>query len=236
VVGRANPDGTVLAYDTFTGKELLRANGKQGTLTALALSSDGRLLASGGGNTTVLVWSVPVPRRERPAAVDLEALWRDLGGDAVTAFRAVNTLEALPKRAVKLFGARLKPPPVVDASHIARLIAELDSDEFKVREKAYEELEALGGAAEAALRKAARSSSLEVKRRAEELLSKLKRDGVAPERLRFLRAVEVLERVGTPAARMVLANLAKMKLKAVLAQDVKATLARLGEPEVPPGK
>jgi WD40 repeat protein len=230
VVARGNNDGTAVVYDVFTSKPLLRADGKQGSLYGLALSRDGRLLATGGGNTTVLVWSVSVPRAERPERPDVEALWRDLGGEAGMAFRAVNTLAVLPDEAVKLFGARLKPPAEADPKHIARLITDLDSDEFRVREKAYDDLAALGVAAEGALRKAVRSGSLEVRRRAEELLSKLSRDGVAPERLRFLRGVEVLERLDTPAARAVLRGLAKMKLEAVLAQDVQATLARLGEP------
>ena len=69
-------------------------------------------------------------------AADLEACWKDLGGDAKDGFRAVGRLTAAPDKAVALLRERLKPAPMADVERLDRLIADLDSREFKVRELA----------------------------------------------------------------------------------------------------
>src|SRR5206468_630854 len=178
-------------------------NGGQGPVLSLAFSADGRLLACGGANTTVLVWRLPALALPTRPGGDPEALWRDLAdADPARAYRAVLALAAAPGRAVPLIKERLKPRPAADPRRVARLVADLDSDEFEVREKASEELATLGPGAEAALRKAlAGEVSAEVRSRVEDLLAGLEKGSAARERLRDLRAVEVLERAGTPAAR-----------------------------------
>jgi hypothetical protein len=71
--------------------------------------------------------------------------------------------------------------------------------------------------------------STEVRERITELLNRIAKNGVAPERLRGLRAVEVLEHVGTPQARQLLAELARQVNDPALEQDIQASLERLGE-------
>ena len=44
---------------TWFGLQVLRRNGEQGGVLSLAVSRDNRRLASGGANTTSLVWGVP---------------------------------------------------------------------------------------------------------------------------------------------------------------------------------
>jgi hypothetical protein len=84
---------------------------------------------------------------------------------------------------------------------------DLGSDQFKVREQATKELEKLSEVAAPALHKAlAGDVSLEIKRRLEALSEELA--NWPAETLRAVRAVEVLEHVGTPAARAVLEGLA----------------------------
>ncbi len=63
-----------------------------------------------------------------------------------------------------------EPAPSID-----RLIAQLGSSEFADREKAMESLAAIGGRALEALRKAAASDDLEIRRRAEELIRRIER-------------------------------------------------------------
>jgi hypothetical protein len=60
-----------------------------------------------------------------------------------------------------------------DAAHIARLVEQLGSDSFAEREAASRDLERIGAAALEALRKAARSSDIETRRRAEALVKKI---------------------------------------------------------------
>src|SRR5439155_800085 len=82
---------------------------------------------------------------------------------------------------------------------LERLIRDLDDRSFRVRERAFNELEKLGGQAEAVLRKAlAGQPSLEARRRMDTLVAKLDGQEVPPERLRALRTLRVLEELNTP--------------------------------------
>jgi hypothetical protein len=224
-------NGLLHVYSTATGAEIAHFEMQQGPLTAVAFSRDGRLLASGGVNGTILVWEVPP--EPRPAALDdarRAALWMDLGSaDAARAFRAMAALADAGPASVRLLedrmGTRPGPP---DAATLARLVADLDSDTFEVREKAAQKLADAGPAAEPALRKALDNpSSPEQKRRARELLDRIKNDGLPPDYVRALRAVEVLEQIGTAEARRVLRGLASKKLEADVAEEVRASLERL---------
>jgi WD40 repeat protein len=232
LVARGNGDGTVQLYDTATGKEVAKFAGRQGSVSALAFSRDGRLLASGSHNSTILVWRVPEVARPAPAAPDEKArerLWAELAErDAAKAYRAVLALAARPAEAVPLLQAKLKPRPGPDPMRLAKLLADLDSDDFETREAASKALEALGPDAEGALRRAlGQAPSAEVRQRVEELLAKFEKAGPVTERVRFVRAVEVLERAGTPAARGALEGLAKAQLSPELAREVETSLQRL---------
>src|SRR5439155_20517446 len=89
-------------------------------------------------------------------------------------------------------------------------IAELDSEQFAVREKASAELGKLGASAEAALRKAlAVDPSLEVRCRIEALLAPLDKNSWPGMPLQSWRALAILERINNDDARQVLEGLAK---------------------------
>jgi hypothetical protein len=116
---------------------------------------------------------------------------------------------------------RLRPASKATSEEIGHRIADLDSDEYAVRERASEELEGEMDRAEPALRKVLREMpSLEVRRRIERLLSKA-------ELIRALRAVEVLEHIGNSEAKKVLETLATGAESARLTEEAKASLARL---------
>jgi hypothetical protein len=70
--------------------------------------------------------------------------------------------------------------------------------------------------------------SLEVRRRIEGLLEKAAHPVLPSERLRPLRAVEVLERTGTDDARAILKELASGMPEARLTEEARAALGRLG--------
>ena len=90
------------------------------------------------------------------------------------------------------------------------MLTELDSESFEAREKAEQELARFGDKAEPALRAALEAQpSPEVRKRVEGLLARLNEPPqLSPLVVEKLRAVRVLEQVGTPAARAVLAQLA----------------------------
>src|SRR5205823_3023971 len=152
--------------------EVAELAGGEGQVSALAFSRDGRLLASGSHNSTVLVWRVPEVARPAPAAPDgkaRERLWAELADkDAAKAYRAVLALAARPAEAVPLVRAKLKPRPGPDEKRLAKLLADLDSDDFETREAASKGLAALGPDAEGALKRALDAApSAEVRQRVE---------------------------------------------------------------------
>jgi RNA polymerase sigma factor (sigma-70 family) len=235
VLALGDSDGTLRLCLAATGKELQRLRGHRNSITCLAFAPDGKTLASAGYDTTALVWDVTrlleraAEQTGELAAGQPETLWGELAGDdAAEAYQAIQKLAAAPRQAVPLLAARVRPVAVVPAARTASLLADLDSDDFAVRQKAAVALEELGESAGPALRRAlAAGPSPEVRRRVEALLHKLRKEAPEPERLRELRALEVLEQVGGPEARQALEALAGGMPEARLTREAKAALGRL---------
>ncbi|HZY84054.1 MAG TPA: sigma-70 family RNA polymerase sigma factor [Gemmataceae bacterium] len=233
-------EGTVYLGEIATGRERHRFVGHRGRVLSLAFAADGRALVSGTEDTTALVWDLTgrlaAGEKWGPALspADLAAHWATLGGaDAEAGFRAVRALAADPARSVPFLGERLRPVAGAEEKRLGRLIADLGSDQFAVREKATAELEKLGEAALGAVRKAlAAQPEFDTRRRLERLIEKQGREewSPSPERLRTIRALEVLERAGTPEARRVLEALARGAPGARLTRDAQAARERLPSP------
>jgi RNA polymerase sigma factor (sigma-70 family) len=226
-------DGVVRLWEMASGRERRRFTGHTGWAYRVQFAPDGRRLASASNDTTAVLWDLTTPSAaERRLAAGLteeqaQALWADLAGDAERADRAIRLLVAAPVRAVSLLHERLRPVPEVDPERVKKLIAQLDHDQFAERERASRELAALDELAVLALRKAARQrTSLEHRRRIEALLERSS-NGRRPEVLQSLRAIEVLERIGTPDARRLLASLTQGAIEARQTQDAKAAAGRL---------
>jgi hypothetical protein len=109
-----------------------------------------------------------------------------------------------PEKVPELIRERLKPPRAPDPALIRRWIAELDDAKFAVRDAAQRNLAAEGPAIRNTLVAALKTApSQEARSRLKRLLDDLG-DRLPPERLRMLRALEVLEvleRIGTADAR-----------------------------------
>jgi hypothetical protein len=158
---------------------------------------------------------------------DRDKCWDDLAADAARAYPAMGKLLAAAAQAEALLSDRVKPAPAAEVRRIEALIADLASEQFKVRDRATKELEKLGEVAAPALRRALSGDPpLEVKRRLEALEEKL--SNWPPETLRQVRAVEVLEHLGTPAARAVLERLMREGARdARLTREADAALRRM---------
>jgi RNA polymerase sigma factor (sigma-70 family) len=227
-------DGIIQVRDLALGEWLPVAHGHQGVVAALAVAPDGRSFASGSWDTTALVWRTEalVGKRPlaagRPTAREVEGLVEALAGnDASGAYRAAWVLAGAPE-CVPLLKARVRPAQVADGPRLKALLADLDSEQFTVREAATAELGRLGGAATPALREVLRGSpSPEVRRRVQGLLTALAPGG-EQERL-SARVVEVLELLGTPEAVGLLEALAQGAPAARQTQDAKASLRRLSQ-------
>jgi WD40 repeat protein len=227
-------DGAVRLDDLYGGQLLHECRSEGGLLGSLVFSPDGRLLAASCRDTTVLVWATPPWGRatgQRPDDRTLAALWEDLEDDgrarrgaesrteppgeswkradramAARAYAAIGRLSAEPEQSIPLLKNRLRVGPPVDVRRLRALIAGLDHDRFAERAAADDELARLGVVAAPALREAlARGPSPEARRRLQRLLGGLQQRQSSAS---YVRAVQVLERIGTEEARQVLTALA----------------------------
>jgi WD40 repeat protein len=218
-------DQTVRLWEMVSGQEVLRFDvPAPPAVCAAAFAPDGRALFTGMNDSTALVWGLAPAAGEAGQALGprrLEELWADLGGaDAARAYQALWALALAPGQAVPLLEQRLRPAAAAEARRLRRLCAELNSDTYAVRARAYEGLQKAGAAAVPTLRAAlAGRPPLEAHRRLEGLL--------AAEALRRGRALAVLERVGTPRARDALAALAGGRPDDPLTGEARAALERL---------
>jgi RNA polymerase sigma factor (sigma-70 family) len=240
---RFSPDGRMLAYsgdgsdptipllEAASGRERRCLAGQLGYVTSLSFSADGRRLLS-SCYEEALVWDLGISRTSKtPTAAEAEKLWADLAGeDAARAYAAIHKLAASPNVAVPFLRKHLPPVPAADEKRVARLIADLDSDDFATRQRASGDLEKLGERALPAYRRALEGKpSLETRRRLEDLQRRAYAAwwDVSGERLRSLRAIEALEMAGTEEARDVLKTLAAGAEGTRLTQEATAALKRL---------
>jgi WD40 repeat protein len=243
-----SPDGRLLAlpvgsdrdkkvqlWEMTTGKVRRTLEGHRGETLDYAFTADGQRVITASRDTTVLVWDL-VRRSEAqigPATGEqMQALWQELAqADAGRADRAIWRLAALPGQTIPFLQRRLRPVKDADPAQLARLAADLESEEFAVREAATKKLADLAEMAQPALQQALSGTpSLEARRRIEPLLARLKGPIVSAQPIQALRAVEVLEHIGTAEARRLLAQLAGGAEKARLTQTARASLARLTRP------
>jgi WD40 repeat protein/beta-lactamase regulating signal transducer with metallopeptidase domain len=229
------PGNSVRVWDVAAAKEIGQFKGHEGPVTALAFAADGKTLATGSSDTTILTWNAAALKREpRPPVGDVDAkqvdaLWSNLAGDdAAKAFQSILALAAAPKQAVPFLRERLQAAAAVDRKTLERLVNDLDSEKYAVRQKATEELHKLGDLAIPPLKKLIASQpTLETRRRAEILLDKLIGGVLTPEQIRMVRAVEVLEKVGTPEARQIIETLAQGAPGALPTRQAQAVLERM---------
>jgi RNA polymerase sigma factor (sigma-70 family) len=239
-----SPDNRTLAvaegkevrlWELLTGTERHRFRGHERLVQAVAYSPDGKTLASGSEDTTILIWDVTGQAlgKGRPVGFmpgEGDILWDDLAAEAPKAYRAMRRLlGAPPAETVLLLKDRLRAGTA--EARIARLLADLDADEFIIREKATTELAKLGKVAEPQLREVLLvRPSPEVRRRVERLLEQLAGVNGATmsvQQRTALRALEVLEHIGTPDARQVLEKAARGAPGDRLTQEAKRAVERL---------
>jgi RNA polymerase sigma factor (sigma-70 family) len=223
--------GGVALIELATGKMRHLFRGQQGIVTALAFSPDGATLVSGGDDGSALVWEIKPTGQGKTelTAEQRDALWANLAdADAVKAYQAVRTLAGAPKQAIALF-QQIRPVAPTGLKEVGQHIKNLAASDFQVRKKAEEALAKLGHKAAPALKKALEDMpELDVVQRLERLLAALDDRPLKPDELRVVRAVEVLEAAGTEEARKLLQEWAKGATAAVLTEEAKASLVRLG--------
>jgi hypothetical protein len=229
-------DGTIRLWEVASAKELQRFEEAGNTAYCVAFSPQGDRLASAMSNGTALIWDLrPVNRRvarPQPTPEEVPQLWATLSGDdGAATLRAIWRLGASGAEGVRLLRGQLRAIPVVEWARIRQFIRDLDHGDFAVREAASQELRAVAVQAEPLLRPAlAQTDSQEVRARIQSLLQPLGGGMIRqPETLRTLRSIWVLERIGTPAARQVLDDLAHGAPGVRVTEEAEAACKRLDQ-------
>jgi WD40 repeat protein len=230
--------------DSLSGKQLARyaapdvicdKQNRHWIQPGFVCSPDGGTLATAHEDGSIVLWKVPRSGTIHPAPLadgEAEKLWTDLGSTSpMTARTAVERLARHPDAASALLATHFRPLPA-DAK-LTALIDDLDSDKSERREEAARQIRTYGAKAEPALRRTlTKAPSLEIRRRIENLLAEI---APAPlhlplsgDRLRGVRAIEVLERAGNVAARSLLQSWSEQTQDVHLAIEARLALERLG--------
>ncbi|MCI0639450.1 MAG: WD40 repeat domain-containing protein [Gemmataceae bacterium] len=229
----AGQDHVIRVWHRYDGKLLAKYKGHLGPVTSLLFDRESKRLISGSRDTTALVWKVPeLPEQATKslAADELRRLWKEIAGDdAGLASQAISAFASQGNVAVSFFKDHLRPIPPANADILAKLIADLDSDQLVVRQQATVAIEKIGDVAEPALEEALRGKlRLETQRRIEKILEGwLIEQMPGPNELQQLRALEALERIKNSDARSLVAALAKGAAGARLTREAERMLKRM---------
>ncbi len=228
-------------FDTLTGQLVHRHPIPDDRPYAYVFSPDGRALAvAQSGGTALILDAARVLGAIRPPAAPLRqqvlsAFWARLAEpDAAQAAGAMAAFSAASEQTVPFLQRTLPPAPPESRRPVGELIRDLDHKDFAARRKATEELLEHGREAAGAVRAALRKPpSLEARRRLEQILGRLERARPAPDVLRAVRAVEILERIGDRPARELLEALTGGAAQARLTREARAALQRLSRRTLP---
>jgi hypothetical protein len=205
----------------------------QGRLAAaaVAFSPDGRLLATGLRDGTILLWPVPAPVPDgRWSESEAAATWDALAEDLPTnAYPALWQLSDYPAQTVRFLRGKVALTPVAKTDEWARLIAGLDNPRFAEREAASKRLRELGRAADGPMRQALKQSPSPEQRERIEALLAAHEPAARPrgDDLRAVRAVAIAEAIGTAEARKLLAEWAERGSPPRLADEAARAAERL---------
>lgn len=221
-VAAVGSDNILRVWEVATGQEVRNYRPyvqEQGwsRFASLVFAADGRTIVTSGTDAQILQWDLTGRLRDgqfQPAALstqDLRHHWNNLAGaDGEQAFDSFWVLASNPQATLPFLQHHLAPTPAVDNERIAKLIQTLDSADFSQRESAMEELAKLEELAEPALRKAQEAKpSLEVRRRLDTLLDAIRDAPLSPDKRRQIRAITILEQVGSDKAQDLVQRLAK---------------------------
>jgi WD40 repeat protein len=195
-------------------------------VTGVAFGPDGRRLAVATAPRPVDLYELA----DRPAAWDATTAgraWDALGGGSGEEVLAgIGLLREHAAEAVEFLKTRIKVPTIPTAEWVAARIKALDSPVYRDREKAAAELVEAGELIGPALAAARAKATPANRERLAALIAKA--EAPTPDKLRAMRACEVLEGLNTPEARGLLAAWAKGPASATLTREATESLGRLG--------
>jgi len=230
--GTKEPAPVVRAWHVATGKLLGEFAAHRLQITGLAFDPAARQLAAGDAAGRVIVWKLP-PSPAARKAMPLADAWQYL--DAINPLAGHDAMSDLladgPAKSVPALLAAITNLDK-EREQLKKSIADLDSDEFRVRERAWRTLAKTGYRGMELLKDPARPKlGAEGEERVRTLLARFETDGFhKPENdlygdtLRLLRAMQTLEVSHSPEAKSALEEITKKFAGARVALDAAAIL------------
>ena len=218
--GVFTPDGKVLVassggngktlrlWEVATGKEIRRLQTQQWCAWSVAISSDGRMLASAADDGTVVLWEMATGKelcRLRGQQGRLRSV--AFSPDGKTMATAGQNTTVLIWLLSELYPAKEVPSTKLDPKDLPSLWADLANDDAV---KGYQA-----------------EGTLIVNAKVAVPFLQEKLSTPTPERLRSQRAVMVLEQIGSPEAKDLLETLSKGAEGALLTEEAKAARKRM---------
>jgi hypothetical protein len=227
------PDGRTLCALSYNGPPALLETLTAKTVRKLpapvrayaaSYSPDGRTLATGGPDGTILIWDLTGTADPN---MEFETLWSTLSSsDAHAAYDAVWTLAARGNKTIETLSAKFRPDT---PSSIESQLTDMDSDEAAERERATAELARMGPDIEPLLREALKRDGLsnEVQSRVKYLLDLIAQSaGKQPKILAQLRGIHALELIGTEGAIQALRTIAAQATSSLVRRHAERAAAR----------
>jgi WD40 repeat protein len=229
MLARLGNKGLVRIWEVHAGQ--IRTSielGQEASANALAFSQEGRTLAVSVDGGPVFLWDLYAGKPLTLSRTEVERAWDNLqSSDGAKAFASVVRLTHSRVPALAFLREKVAPIGLADPTVVDQLIANLDHKEFRKREAAARSLAELGERAQDPISKALTAGpSPETRDRLEKLLAA--DDRRTPEQLRRLRAIEVVEMIGTPESGMILTEWAAGAPGAEFTKESAAALERLG--------
>jgi hypothetical protein len=236
-LGLQGQEGVQL-WEIASQTEKARLQGQKGSVTCLAFSRDGAILASGAEDGTIWLRALrhraerKRPMSRVPSDEELTTCWQTLGElDAKKAERAMQVLIDSGGQSIALIRLLCRPVRLPPASKIDALIRDLDNDQFSGREQATADLRDLGELAWPAIEKALKGKlAMEARRRLEDARRAIRPLASSRRDLQYWRAIEVLERIGSSEAQAVVRTLAGGAAEARVTREAQACVERMSRP------
>ncbi len=242
-----SPDGRIIAagrydvtlLDRYTGKVLGQLpHARRGTVSALAFSPSGDRLAVAAGDSCIYLWDwkevcgLHDPRKLTLSDAELTRCWHALASDDPRpAFAAMGLLRSSPAQTLSFLRRHLQPVTDDELRPVRGLVADLDSDDFRTRQQASARLrqEMRGEWVPLLHHEVAENPSLEASTRLQDVLTRTSNFAYSPAMLRRIRAVHLLEEIGSAEATALLSHLAKGSDHAPLTSEARRAVERLRE-------
>ena len=227
-------EGNIVYWNIMTGESFLES-GKCGEIVSMCYDANDVRLVTGNSDTTVLFWRAPHWKKDVNEGLSVSVgsneyygnRWASLRSQTDNSFfDAFRLFVRDGDDSVAFIRRHLQPIPEPDMELITQCIRSLSDDQFEVRKKSFAQLKRFGDLAFPQLHHRLREAPLlDEKKLIQQLLRE--ENVLTPDQLRNLRAIQILEYIGTSDAKDLLCLISTGSTASRLTRSASASLKRL---------